>query len=285
VQWVGPDGVPVAATPLENYGGVIASKSVNPLHGQPAFVNGALALAGDVPLWRTDTFAVPTAGPGPWRLRLVFGANRLWRARGWFIADIEAITGATTVTGFEPDWDGDLHWTWPWTGAGETYFAIQTRTDDQSPWVQILAGLFEPVGPQQYRVPGTQITRALGLSDNHRHQVRVVGQRPAGEVASLAVVVYPDGGDGQKILLSEPWPNPFHDTVRFLLDVPAGRVGTLKVFDLRGRLMATSEYGPGQQLALWDGRTDSGAALAAGVYFLRLEGTGSVLTRKVVLIH
>jgi len=285
VVWVGPDGTAVAAVPLEGYTGVVAARSFSVLHGQAAFVGPELSLTGDIPQWQTHTFPVPAAGPGPWRLRLVFGANTRWRARGWFIADMEAVTGPSTAPGFLPQWDGNLHWTWPWTNAADPYFLVQSRPDDEAAWAFVLDGMFAATDGQNFGVAGSRVLAALGGGERHRHQVRVVGRRPAGEVASRAVVIYPDGGDGQKIIMGDPWPNPTVGTVRFMLDVPAGRVGTLRVFDLRGRLLLTRQFGPGQQMVVWDGRSDSGARAAAGVYYFRLEGTGSVLTRKVVLIH
>ncbi len=285
VVWVGPDDLEIPATPVGGYGGRIAAKSVNVLHGRDAFVGAGLILAGDVPQWRTDTFLLPSEGPGPWRLRLVFGSNTLWRARGWFIAEIEALVGEPEVTAFLPSWDGDLHWRWPWRDAGDPWFAIETRSGDLAPWVPLLEGLFEPEGVQTYGISGTRILAALTINARHRHQIRVIGRRPVGEVASSAIVIYPDGGDGAKVLLGEPWPNPSAGLVRFQLEVPVNGRGILKIYDLRGRRVQTLPYGPGQHLALWDGRDQDGVRVAAGIYYLRLEGSGPVLTRKVVLIH
>ena len=69
------------------------------------------------------------------------------------------------------------------------------------------------------------------------------------------------------------------------LDIPAGDEAVLKIYDVRGRLVRTARYGAGRRFVAWDGRSASGARAAAGLYLLRLEGTGPVLTRKVVLLH
>ncbi len=285
VVWVGPDDGEIPALPLTGYGGKIEPKSSSVLQGRDAFVGAGLALTGEVVQWRTDTFVLPDSGPGPWRMRLIFAANSLWLARGWFVADIEAIAGAEPVLPFAATWTGDLHWTWPWAAVGDTRFTVETRTADDAPWEFLLDGLFEPEGGQTYRVPGAVILAGLDLGQRHRHRVRIIGQRPAGEVASPAIVVYPDGGDGVSVRLGEPWPNPSPGMVQFLLEVPATGGGVVRVYDLRGRLVQTSRYGPGQHLAVWDGRAENGTRVAAGIYYLRLEGTGPVLTRKVVLIH
>jgi len=285
VVWVGPDDQELPATPVGRYGGRVSPKSFSILHGRDAFVGADLALVGDLPQWRTDTFLVPTGGPGPWRLRLVFASNTLWRARGWFIADIEAIAAESAYKTFALTWDGDLHWSWPWPAAGDLWFAIESRADDEAPWQPVLDELFEPDGVQTYGVSGARILAELNLSRRQRHQVRVIGRRPAGDVASAAIVIYPDGGDGAAVRLGDPWPNPSPGLVRFLLEVPASGTGVLHIYGLRGRRIQTLRYGPGQHLAVWDGRDNDGARVAAGIYYLRLEGTGPVVTRKVVLIH
>ncbi len=285
VVWVGPDGAEVPAVPLEGYGGAVDGKSFSPLHGQEAFVGGALELSGDVPQWRTDTFVVPALGTGPWRLRFVFGANSLWRARGWFIADIEPVAAEALTVGFVPRWDGNLSWHWPWAGAGYPLFRVETRADQDAAWQLVFEENLEPIGTQQYGVASSRVLASLTGADRQRHQVRVLGPRPSGQVASQAIVVYPDGGDGVKMVLGTPWPNPARDAVRFLLDIPTGNKGVLRIFDVRGHLVTTRHYEAGQQLVVWDGRADSGAQVASGIYYLRLEGSGPVLTRKVVLVH
>ncbi len=285
VVWVGPDGAEVTAVPLEGYGGSVEEKSFSPLHGQDAFVNPALNLEGDVPEWRTDTFPIPANGPGPWRLRLVFGANSLWRARGWFIADIEPVLASETPVGFVAEWNGDLSWSWPWSAAGDPVFRVETRSDGGSAWSTVLEESLEPVGAQRYGVPGSTILAALSGAARQRHQIRIVGPRPAGRVASQQIVVYPDGGDGVTAVMGEPWPNPANGEVRFLLDIPTDSKGLLRIYDVRGRLILTRHFDAGQQLVVWDGRSENGARAATGIYYIRLEGSGPVLTRKVVLIH
>ena len=85
--------------------------------------------------------------------------------------------------------------------------------------------------------------------------------------------------------MGTPWPNPAGGEVRFLLDIPNDSKGVLRIYDVRGRLVQTRQFDAGQQLVVWDGRSENGARVASGIYYLRLEGSGPVLTRKVVLIH
>jgi flagellar hook assembly protein FlgD len=60
---------------------------------------------------------------------------------------------------------------------------------------------------------------------------------------------------------------------------------TLRIYDLAGSLVrtlidATAPAGPG--MVAWDGRSDRGSDLPAGVYFYRLNGPGFTVNRKIV---
>jgi len=86
-------------------------------------------------------------------------------------------------------------------------------------------------------------------------------------------------------------PNPFNPqtTVNYGL---AGRSNvTIRVYDLSGRVVRSLVGGvvePGEHAVTWDGTTDAGTHAASGVYFVRMEGTGSVGSftevRKVVML-
>jgi hypothetical protein len=73
-------------------------------------------------------------------------------------------------------------------------------------------------------------------------------------------------------------PNPFnrHTTIRFRMDAP-GNV-RLSVYDVNGRLIRNLADGwrdVGQHAVAWDGRTVSGRPARVGLYFCRIEFTGS----------
>ena len=70
--------------------------------------------------------------------------------------------------------------------------------------------------------------------------------------------------------------------VRDLIGSPV----TLRVFDAGGRLVRTLIDGPrqaGAQSAVWDGRNDSAAPAASGVYFYRLQAAGFEASERMVL--
>ncbi|MGQ0722728.1 MAG: S8 family peptidase [Candidatus Eiseniibacteriota bacterium] len=89
--------------------------------------------------------------------------------------------------------------------------------------------------------------------------------------------------------LSSARPNPFHAQTVIDLAVPAnsGRA-SVAVYDLQGRriaVLADGQERPGRHALRWDGRDGDGRAVAAGVYFVRLETDAGQVTRKIALLR
>ena len=80
-------------------------------------------------------------------------------------------------------------------------------------------------------------------------------------------------------------PNPFGAATRVEFALPRAGPARLEVFDLAGRrvrVLADGSHEPGRYAIPWDGTDGDGRKLAAGVYVLRLDAAGRVLTRRVV---
>ncbi len=288
--WVDSQNNVFSGEPIEGWPGRISEKALNPLHGQGALIQKNLELDGDIPLWRTDIIQVPDGLPGPWRLRLSFGSNSLWRFRGWVVAGVEAITTDPAKAVFGGQWKSGpgagLSWTWPWGTGSPQRFIIEHRIGEDGLWERITDGLLPvPPGDEPYFVPAEGIVGYLEGSRRERHELRVLGFIDKGMVATREIVVFPDGGDGKTVALSLPWPNPAHDSVRFLVEIPPGVVGALGIFDLRGLRLKELSVGAGSHLLEWDGRDSHGGRAASGTYVIRLEGSGAAVMRKVVLLH
>lgn len=68
-------------------------------------------------------------------------------------------------------------------------------------------------------------------------------------------------------------PNPFNPRTTVWYDVPDAGVVALRIYDARGRLVRTlvnQNLTAGRHQITWDGREESGAASAAGLYLIRL---------------
>jgi hypothetical protein len=81
------------------------------------------------------------------------------------------------------------------------------------------------------------------------------------------------------------WPNPFFDRVAMSFVLPAAATVRTRVYDLGGRVVAdlgSASLPEGPHQITWDGRTSEGRQLGAGIYFIRVEGSGFSLSRSVV---
>nr|MEE4268414.1 FlgD immunoglobulin-like domain containing protein [Candidatus Krumholzibacteria bacterium] len=81
-------------------------------------------------------------------------------------------------------------------------------------------------------------------------------------------------------LRHKAWPNPFNPSTTISFDLPADTELTVKIHDLRGRLVWTSgvrQYGAGTGKVTWQGQGLDGTTLPTGTYLYRLDGNGQNL--------
>lgn len=83
-------------------------------------------------------------------------------------------------------------------------------------------------------------------------------------------------------------PNPFNPSTTISYELPEPAVVRLTIHDVAGRrlrnLVDGHDLGRGRHEAVWDGRDDAGQAVAAGVYFYRLDAAGFSATRRMTLV-
>jgi formylglycine-generating enzyme required for sulfatase activity len=87
--------------------------------------------------------------------------------------------------------------------------------------------------------------------------------------------------------LMRPYPNPFHPSVRLPYVLAALEPVSLTVFNMSGqpvRHLLTGLQLAGAGETTWDGLTDGGRRVAAGVYLVRLQTAHGSESRKVTLI-
>jgi hypothetical protein len=81
-------------------------------------------------------------------------------------------------------------------------------------------------------------------------------------------------------------PNPFTSVTRFRIDVTDAGPGSIRIHDVRGRLVAVPFEGPlapGTQYIPWEPCDARGDELSPGIYFVTLEISERSTTRRVVL--
>lgn len=87
--------------------------------------------------------------------------------------------------------------------------------------------------------------------------------------------------------LVDPYPNPFNPQTTVQFELAQETDVFVEILDTRGRRVRTLVDGAraaGVHTLQWSGRTDDGAAVASGVYYLRLIADGQVRTRKMTLL-
>ena len=92
--------------------------------------------------------------------------------------------------------------------------------------------------------------------------------------------------------LSQNYPNPFNPTTTINFQIPEldgvqDISTTLKIYDIRGRLIRTlldEKRSPGFYSEFWDGMSDNGVKVSSGIYFYGLKTESYVSSRKMIII-
>ncbi|MFO7914387.1 MAG: S8 family serine peptidase [Candidatus Krumholzibacteriales bacterium] len=94
----------------------------------------------------------------------------------------------------------------------------------------------------------------------------------------------------EKFTLWQNYPNPFNPVTTIRFGLPAGdqRQVSLKIYDVKGRLVKKVFKGmkePGIHEFQWKGTNDNGSAVATGIYFARFVTEDVKITKKMVLLR
>jgi len=85
----------------------------------------------------------------------------------------------------------------------------------------------------------------------------------------------------------EARPNPFNPRTEIVLALATSGPVRVTVHDAAGRRVAElihADLAAGQHVFAWEGRTDRGQPVSAGLYLVRAEAAGEVVSRKVTLV-
>ena len=89
--------------------------------------------------------------------------------------------------------------------------------------------------------------------------------------------------------LSQNYPNPFNPETTIRYDLSSDAIVSLTIYNIAGqvvrKLVDGEALAAGQYQAVWDGRSESGASVASGMYFYLLHAGDYVAKRKMVLLR
>lgn len=80
-------------------------------------------------------------------------------------------------------------------------------------------------------------------------------------------------------------PNPFRGSVRVAWELPRRGDSRIVIFDVGGRMLRRFDVNGQSGAVRWDGRSATGKQVAAGVYFVRLEGDVRTQTKRMQLVR
>lgn len=106
--------------------------------------------------------------------------------------------------------------------------------------------------------------------------------------ASTTGIQTADNQGVRESLIEPIRPNPFVRNGEIAFTLPKATEARLTVLDIAGREQAVlieGAHAAGRHVLRWNGRSDSGAKLPAGVYLLRLETSDRETSQKVILTH
>lgn len=200
---------------------------------------------------------------GPW-------ATAVLRYQRWYSNHLGAAV--------DDSWRADVS-----NDGGATWSPVENVTTGSNGWVEVEVDLIARFGtPAQVRM--RWIAEDAGA-----------GSLVEAAVDDLVIVAVPQpnvgvtGGYGAGLALSAARPNPARGAVTLALTLPAASAVSAAVVDVAGRtvrtLAAGVRFAAGTHAIAWDGRGESGAALAAGVYFVQVRAHGTTLRQRVALVR
>jgi len=138
---------------------------------------------------------------------------------------------------------------------------------------------------------GTQVEYYLTAADLGGRAV--ARPRPAPAAAYRFTVAGPAGlaataAAPAGLTLAAPAPNPFNPATRIRFTLPVASPVVLSIVDVSGREIARlvdRTLAAGSHAIEWNGRSGAGGPAASGVYLVRLEAGGRLLTARAVLLQ
>jgi glucose/arabinose dehydrogenase len=141
--------------------------------------------------------------------------------------------------------------------------------------------------------PGGQIDELAGIGEDGDGELYLVDRDAAGSGEVYKVIPDPSGaGDdpaqGSSFRLGPAFPNPSTGRTEFVMTLTHPSRVTVRVYDTAGhpiRTLVSSVRAPGAHRVVWNGKDSSGHPVPSGVYFMKAESDGVIVTRKVNVLR
>ncbi len=91
----------------------------------------------------------------------------------------------------------------------------------------------------------------------------------------------------EEYVLTQNYPNPFNPSTAISFQLPTASEVSLVIYDLNGQVvkqLASGKFARGKHSLEWEGRNESGARVASGVYVYKLQAGEFVAQKKLVLM-
>ena len=210
------------------------------------------------------------------------GGNPNWTSRMFEITD--ELNGATSFIAALYYTDCNGNWSF---GVGVDNFAIHLADQNELIAIDPYAGWAEA---------GSTIDVSISIPNHQTSYTNSSIEINAGYERLNIPVIFgltlgtDDNGNAiipLKNSLHQNYPNPFNPTTTIPFDIIKTDQITLSIYNVKGekvRTLVSSHLNPGSYEVRWDGKSDRGVVLSAGMYFIELKGTNFRETNKIIYL-
>ena len=217
-----------------------------------------------------------------------------------------ALTSGADTGAVDDDSPGEItysvNYTNPWGEPGEGQAILWDVYNRSAEWVSVLGiGTIPPKGSAFVRnttdaagnssievdadaVSFLSITAQTDTENAAGHPLNLAIDFSAAWAAAKPLAALPVANS-----LNQNYPNPFNPETTIPYALSSDAIVSLTIYNIAGqvvrKLIDGEALAAGQYQALWDGRSESGASVASGMYFYLLHTGDFVAKRKMVLLR